>query len=362
LKPDQKLNLSVTWPDPERQKACEAWLDAMAALHAVVPQTLRIASADASFRRYLRVDTIAGESLIVMDAPPDKENCAPFVKVAQLMKVAGLNAPTVLNWQQAQGFMLLTDLGDRTMMSAIDSKNPQANHALYMQAVDALIAWQLSSKPGVLPPYDEALLQRELSLFPDWYLQKHRGLPVEGKMRGTLDNAFKAVVAHNLAAPSVYVHRDFMPRNLMMPVGAHSDLGVLDFQDAVYGPVTYDVASLMRDAFLSWEEDFVLDVTIRYWEKARKVGLLDFEDWHQDFGAFYRAVEWMGLQRHLKVAGIFARLTLRDGKEKYLADAPRFLAYIRATASRYIELKPLLRLIEEVEGTEGVTGFAFGRL
>jgi aminoglycoside/choline kinase family phosphotransferase len=362
LKPDQKLNLSVTWPDPERQKACEAWLDAMAALHAVVPQTLRIASADASFRRYLRVDTIAGESLIVMDAPPDKENCAPFVKVAQLMKVAGLNAPTVLNWQQAQGFMLLTDLGDRTMMSAIDSKNPQANHALYMQAVDALIAWQLSSKPGVLPPYDEALLQRELSLFPDWYLQKHRGLPVEGKMRGTLDNAFKAVVAHNLAAPSVYVHRDFMPRNLMMPVGAHSDLGVLDFQDAVYGPVTYDVASLMRDAFLSWEEDFVLDVTIRYWEKARKVGLLDFEDWHQDFGAFYRAVEWMGLQRHLKVAGIFARLTLRDGKEKYLADAPRFLAYIRATASRYIELKPLLRLIEEVEGTEDVTGFAFGRL
>jgi aminoglycoside/choline kinase family phosphotransferase len=362
LKPDQKLNLSVTWPDPERQKACEAWLDAMAALHAVVPQTLRIASADASFRRYLRVDTIAGESLIVMDAPPDKENCAPFVKVAQLMKVAGLNAPTVLNWQQAQGFMLLTDLGDRTMMSAIDSKNPQANHALYMQAVDALIAWQLSSKPGVLPPYDEALLQRELSLFPDWYLQKHRGLPVEGKMRGTLDNAFKAVVAHNLAAPSVYVHRDFMPRNLMMPVGAHSDLGVLDFQDAVYGPVTYDVASLMRDAFLSWEEDFVLDVTIRYWEKARKVGLLDYEDWHQDFGAFYRAVEWMGLQRHLKVAGIFARLTLRDGKEKYLADAPRFLAYIRATASRYIELKPLLRLIEEVEGTEDVTGFAFGRL
>ena len=362
MKPDQKLNLSVTWPDPERQKACEAWLDAMAALHAVVPQTLRIASADASFRRYLRVDTIAGESLIVMDAPPDKENCAPFVKVAQLMKVAGLNAPTVLNWQQAQGFMLLTDLGDRTMMSAIDSKNPQANHALYMQAVDALIAWQLSSKPGVLPPYDEALLQRELSLFPDWYLQKHRGLPVEGKMRGTLDNAFKAVVAHNLAAPSVYVHRDFMPRNLMMPVGAHSDLGVLDFQDAVYGPVTYDVASLMRDAFLSWEEDFVLDVTIRYWEKARKVGLLDYEDWHQDFGAFYRAVEWMGLQRHLKVAGIFARLTLRDGKEKYLADAPRFLAYIRATASRYIELKPLLRLIEEVEGTEDVTGFAFGRL
>jgi aminoglycoside/choline kinase family phosphotransferase len=258
--------------------------------------------------------------------------------------------------------MLLTDLGDKTMMSAIDVQNPQANHALYMQAVDTLIAWQLSSKSGVLPLYDEALLQRELSLFPDWYLTQHRGLAVEGKMRNTLDSTFQMVVKHNLAAPSVFVHRDFMPRNLMMPTGADPALGVLDFQDAVYGPVTYDVASLMRDAFLTWEEDFVLDITIRYWEKARKAGLLDFEDWHQDFGVFYRAVEWMGLQRHLKVAGIFARLTLRDGKEKYLADSPRFIAYIRATAARYIELRPLLRLIEQVEGTDGVTGFAFGRM
>ena len=362
MNPDQNLKSPVLWADPMRQKACEAWLYEMALAHAVQPQTLRVASADASFRRYLRVDTHTGGSLVVMDAPPDKENCEPFVKVAQLMKVAGLNAPEVLAWHQAQGFMLLTDLGDRTMMSAIDPSHPQANHALYMQAVDALIDWQLSSKPGVLPPYDEALLQRELSLFPDWYLQKHRGLQVEGKMRKTLDSTFQALVARNLAAPSVYVHRDFMPRNLMLPVGARADLGVLDFQDAVYGPVTYDVASLMRDAFLTWEEDFVLDVTIRYWEKARKVGLLDYEDWHQDFGAFYRAVEWMGLQRHLKVAGIFARLTLRDGKDKYLADAPRFIAYIRATAARYIELKPLLRLIEEVEGTDGVTGFAFGRM
>jgi aminoglycoside/choline kinase family phosphotransferase len=290
------------------------------------------------------------------------------------MKEAGLKAPEVLAWDAPQGFMLLTDLGDRTMMSAIDANKPQANHALYMQAIDALIAWQLSSRPGVLPPYDEALLQRELSLFPDWYLTQHRQLEVQGKMRSTLDSTFKMLVARNLASPSVFVHRDFMPRNLMMSTnfdsgagsgaGSSADtaLGVLDFQDAVYGPVTYDVASLMRDAFLTWEEDFVLDVTIRYWEKARKAGLLDFEDWHQDFGAFYRAVEWMGLQRHLKVAGIFARLTLRDGKEKYLADAPRFIAYIRSTAARYIELRPLLRLIEEVEGQDGVTGFAFGRM
>jgi aminoglycoside/choline kinase family phosphotransferase len=362
LKSDQILTSNVTWADPERQLACSAWLAVLAQTHGLVPSSLRIASADASFRRYLRVDTQTGASLIVMDAPPDKENCEPFVKVAKLMKLAGLKAPEVLAWQEAQGFMLLTDLGDQTMMSAIDAKNPQANHALYMQAVDALITWQLSSQAGVLPPYNEALLNRELSLFPDWYLAQHRQLDVQGKMRNTLDSTFKMLVTRNLAGPSVFVHRDFMPRNLMMPTGGDSALGVLDFQDAMYGPVTYDVASLMRDAFLTWEEDFVLDVTIRYWEKARKAGLLDFEDWHQDFGVFYRAVEWMGLQRHLKVAGIFARLTLRDGKEKYLADAPRFIAYIRSTAARYIELRPLLRLIEEVEGKDGVTGFAFGRL
>jgi len=362
LNSDQISTSNVTWADPQRQLACISWLEALAQTHGLVPSSLRIASADASFRRYLRVDTQAGASLIVMDAPPDKENCEPFVKVAKLMQLAGLKAPEVLAWHEAQGFMLLTDLGDQTMMSAIDVKNPQANHALYMQAVDALIAWQLSSQSGVLPHYDEALLNRELSLFPDWYLAQHRQIDVQGKMRNTLDSTFKMLVTRNLASPSVFVHRDFMPRNLMMPTGSDAALGVLDFQDAVYGPVTYDVASLMRDAFLTWEEDFVLDVTIRYWEKARKAGLLDFEDWHQDFGVFYRAVEWMGLQRHLKVAGIFARLTLRDGKEKYLADAPRFIAYIRSTAARYIELRPLLRLIEEVEGKDGVTGFAFGRL
>jgi aminoglycoside/choline kinase family phosphotransferase len=362
LNSDQISTSNVTWAEPQRQLACISWLEALAQTHGLVPSSLRVASADASFRRYLRVDTHAGASLIVMDAPPDKENCEPFVKVAKLMQLAGLKAPEVLAWHEAQGFMLLTDLGDQTMMSAIDAKNPHANHALYMQAVDALIAWQLSSKAGVLPPYDQALLNRELSLFPDWYLAQHRQIDIQGKMRNTLDSTFKMLVTRNLASPSVFVHRDFMPRNLMMPTGSDAALGVLDFQDAVYGPVTYDVASLMRDAFLTWEEDFVLDVTIRYWEKARKAGLLDFEDWHQDFGVFYRAVEWMGLQRHLKVAGIFARLTLRDGKEKYLADAPRFIAYIRSTAARYIELRPLLRLIEEVEGKDGVTGFAFGRM
>jgi len=404
------------WADPSRALAFQAWLARVASAHALRPDRVRLASADASFRRYFRVDRADGAgSLIIMDAPPAQENCAPFVKVAALMEAGGLNVPHILAWDEPQGFMLMSDLGTQTMMDVIEPAHPAANLPLYRQAVDALIAWQQSSRPGVLPPYDEALLRRELALFPDWYLERHKGVAVEGKLRATLDKTFDLIVARNLAAPSVYVHRDFMPRNLMAPTlpaergslalqaaepsepaplravhasagrpgaaalspegavppwggpaaGRHalaSSLGILDFQDAVYGPVTYDIASLMRDAFLSWEEDFVLDVTIRYWEQARKAGLMDFEDWHSDFGAFWRAVEWMGLQRHLKVAGIFARLTLRDGKPRYLADAPRFIGYIRATANRYRELTPLLRLIDEVEGIEAASGYAFGRI
>ncbi|TFZ01942.1 aminoglycoside phosphotransferase family protein [Ramlibacter humi] len=349
---------AVAWADPTREQAFGRWLAAVAPAHGLDPSTVRAASADASFRRYLRVDG-AGRSFIVMDAPPDKEDCRPFVTIAQLMADAGLLAPRVLAWDEPQGFMLLDDLGTQTMIEVVDPQQPSANLPLYLRAVDALIAWQLVSRPGVLPPYDEALLARELSLFPDWYLARHRGVAVEGKLRETLDEAFHLIIRRNLASPAVYVHRDFMPRNLMIPRdAAEPRLGVLDFQDAVHGPITYDIASLMRDAFLSWDEEFVLDVTVRYWQKAQKAGLpVD-----QDFGEFYRSVEWMGLQRHLKVAGIFARLTLRDGKPKYLADAPRFIGYIRATAGRYRELAPLLRMVDEIEGTQAATGYAFGRV
>ncbi len=343
---------AVRWNDPSRETAFNTWLLSLGA-HSLQPVTLRLASADASFRRYLRIDSISG-TRIIMDAPPDKEDSKPFVDIAHLMAQAGLHVPEVLDWDVANGFLLLTDLGDKTMMQTMVRDDPQANQANYLQAVDALITWQLASKPDVLPPYDEALLQRELALFPDWYLTRHRGIAVEGEVRSTLDTAFKLIVAHNLMWPSVFVHRDFMPRNLMQG----SPPGILDFQDAVYGPITYDIASLMRDAFLTWEEDFVLDITIRYWEKARKAGLPVGDD----FGEFYRGVEWMGLQRHLKIAGIFARLTLRDGKPQYLADAPRFIDYIRATCSRYRELKPLLRLVNRVEGIEAATGFAYGRV
>ncbi|QBK03992.1 aminoglycoside phosphotransferase [Hylemonella gracilis] len=369
LRPDPNplATSDIAWADPGRAAAFSSWLNGLAGPQQLRTATLRMASADASFRRYFRIDAEDGGTRIIMDAPPDKENCKPFVQIAALLTQADLLAPRILDWDEARGFLLLTDLGTRTMMQVLHADEPQANLPLYRKAIDALVRWQLASQPGVLPAYDAALLRRELELFPDWYLARHRGVAVEGKLRGTLDQMFTLIVERNLASPSVYVHRDFMPRNLMIPgdptrptagQAPEERLGVLDFQDAVYGPITYDIASLMRDAFLSWDEDFVLDITVRYWQAARQAGL----PVHDDFGEFFRAVEWMGLQRHLKVAGIFARLTLRDGKPKYLADAPRFIAYIRATCARYAELKPLLRLVDEVEGVNEASGYAFGRV
>ena len=354
----------LVWTDPARAHAFENWLAAIAPQHALQTQSVSLASADASFRRYFRVATASGASLIIMDAPPAQEDSAPFVKVAALMQEAGLNAPRVLAWNQPQGFMLLTDLGAQTMLDVIAppadalalAQPTPAHFDLYMEAADLLVRWQLASKPGVLPPYDDALLSRELALFPEWYVGQHRGFALDATLMGKLDPLFAQIKASNLNAldgARVFVHRDFMPRNLM--VSATGELGVLDFQDAVYGPVTYDIASLMRDAFLSWEEEFVLDITVRYWQKARKAGLPVGDD----FGEFYRAVEWMGLQRHLKVLGIFARLSLRDGKPKYLADTPRFIKYARATCARYRQLGPLMVLLDEIEGNETRVGYTF---
>ena len=361
----------VDWADPARHAAFNAWLAPLVTLHHLRPDSVRPASADASFRRYLRIDTVpssgtdTGTSCIVMDAPPDKENCQPFVQVQALLAAAGLKVPQILAWDAPNGFMLLSDLGHRTLMELLDPAKPQDAYAWYQQATDVLLEWQKASMPGVLPVYDEALLRRELALFPDWYLGQYRGVALDPQQQATLSSAFDAIVAHNLAAPSVFVHRDFMTRNLMAPLQPGAPLGVLDFQDAVYGPITYDIASLMRDAFISWEEEFIIDITVRYWEKARRAGLVGAQSatgWGDDFGEFYRSVEWMGLQRHLKVAGIFARLTLRDGKPKYLADTPRFMGYIRNTADRYRQLGPLLKMLDQIEGTEPVVGFAYGRM
>ena len=355
----------LDWLDPARAAAFAHWLAAVAPQHALQIDSVRLASADASFRRYFRIDSANGTgSCIVMDAPPAWEDCAPFVKVAALMAEAGLNAPRVLAWDEASGFMLLSDLGAQTMLDVIAppaetlamAEPTPAHFDLYIDAVDLLVRWQLASRPGVLPPYDDALLSRELALFPEWYVGRHRGFALDAGLMGKLAPIFAQIKASNLDSldgARVFVHRDFMPRNLM--VSASGELGVLDFQDAVYGPISYDIASLMRDAFLSWDEEFVLDITVRYWQKARKAGLPVGDD----FGEFYRAVEWMGLQRHLKVLGIFARLSLRDGKPKYLSDTPRFIKYARATCARYRPLGPLMVLLDEIEGNETRVGYTF---
>jgi aminoglycoside/choline kinase family phosphotransferase len=312
------------------------------------PFSLAPASADASFRRYFRV-SLADATLIAMDAPPPQEDCRPFVHVAALMAGAGLHVPAVLGSDLDSGFLLLSDLGNTTYLSAINEDNADA---MFGDAIDTLVRWQLASRDGVLPPYDEALLRRELDLFPEWYIGRHLGLRLSATQQESLQAIFALILASNLAQPRVYVHRDYMPRNLMV---SDPNPGVLDFQDAVHGPISYDVASLFKDAFISWDERRVLDWTVRYWEKARKAGL----PVNADFGEFYRDFEWMGLQRHLKVLGIFARICHRDGKPHYVKDTPRFLAYVRAVAQRYAALKPLLQLLDQIEERVPAVGYTF---
>ena len=209
-------------------------------------------------------------------------------------------------------------------------------------ATDALLRWQLATRPGELPPYDEALLRREMNLFPEWYVSRHLGVELSNAQKSELEGIFRLLVKSALAQSAVYVHRDYMPRNLMV---SDPNPGVLDFQDAVLGPITYDMVSLLRDAFVSWDEERVLDWSVRYWEKAKRAGL----PVETGFAEFWRAFEWMGLQRHLKVLGIFARINYRDGKPKYLEDTPRFIRYARAVSERYAALAPLARLLDELE-------------
>ncbi len=294
-----------------------------------------LASGDASFRRYFRA-TAGGKSYIVMDAPPEKEDCRPFIHVAKLLREAGLHAPEVLAQDLEQGFLLLTDLGKKTYLDVLTSDRADA---LLRDAIDALIRWQLASRPGVLPPYDKALLTRELNLFTEWYLPRHLGIGLGDGSWALWETTCARLITSAMAQPHVYVHRDYMPRNLMY---SEPNPGVLDFQDAVYGPITYDVVSLLKDAFLSWPAQQVEGWSRLYWEQARAVSL----PVQQEFADFQRAFDWIGLQRHLKVLGIFARLAHRDGKASYLADTPRFVRYVMAVAPRYPELAPLTHLFE----------------
>jgi aminoglycoside/choline kinase family phosphotransferase len=321
---------------PDRQQELTAWVAGALKMPAPV---LAPASTDASFRRYFRT-SVGGRSYIIMDAPPPQEDCRPFVRIAGLLQDAGVHVPKVLAEDLARGFLLLEDLGTRTYLDVFKVSTAEADR-LFEDALAALVLWQKASRPGVLAHFDRVLLQRDLMLYPDWYVTKHLKLELSALEMVTLRDAFKLLEDSALGQPQVYVHRDYMPRNLML---SEPNPGVLDFQDAVYGPLTYDVASLFKDAFFSWPEAQVIAWRRRYRERALQAGLSV-----PGLAEFERACDWMGMQRHLKVMGVFARICYRDGKPEYLKDTPRFLTYIRDTGKLYKEFTPLLRLMDSLE-------------
>ena len=346
---------ALRWSDPARQRAFEAWLAPQVAEHGLRPPTLRLASADASFRRYLRIDADPARGAptrIIMDAPPPQEDVRPFVAVARLIRSAGLNAPRVLAEDPERGFLLLDDLGDRLLISALREAGPAAADGLMRQAVAALVRFQSGVPASALPAFGAATLREELALFPDWCVQREHGIRWDTDQQAQWDQACERLVQALVAQPVVAVHRDWMPRNLMLH---EAGLGILDFQDAGAGPLAYDLVSMLRDAFLSWEEEQEIDWAIRYWEAARRAGLpVD-----SDFGDFWRAVEWAGLQRHLRILGVFCRLKHRDGKPGYATDLPRFFGYCTRVAMRYREFAPLLRLLEPMSGSPVQAGYTF---
>ena len=325
-------------PDQDvRLQHLKVWLDEqLATLFAeqgwgvVPPATLTAASSDASFRRYFRWEG-DGKSFIVMDAPPPQENCKPFVDIAFLLAKSGINVPKIYAEDLDRGFLLLNDLGNQTYLDVIDSENADD---LFKDALQALLAFQQLPMVAPLPSYDVALLRRELELFPEWFVKRELGVEFDSAQQMLWQNVTELLIDSALAQPKVLVHRDYMPRNLML---SEPNPGVLDFQDAVYGPVTYDVTCLFKDAFLSWPEERVHGWLEDYWQQAGALGI----PVQPDFDDFLRASDLMGVQRHLKVIGIFARICHRDGKPRYLADVPRFFAYIDAVIARRPELAEL---------------------
>lgn len=328
------------------------WLDSLPSSLELDRTSLQPASSDASFRRYFRILTGQANypSLIIMDAPTDQEDTRPFVKIGHLLAAANICVPEILHINQDHGFLLLSDLGNTTYLSAL---NQDSANGLYLAANQSLIQMQTAVNTSALAPYDATLLNRELDLFPHWYLGQHLNYSLTPAQSQSLATIFKALNDNILAQPQVFVHRDFHSRNLMV-TPTHQP-GVLDFQDAVKGAITYDLVSLYRDAYIRWEEEQQVDWVIRYWELARKAHL----PVHADFGDFYRDFEWMGLQRHLKVLGIFARLYHRDGKDGYLKDLPLVLEYTEKVAQRYVAFKPLVRILDAAKKFERPSGLTF---
>jgi N-acetylmuramate 1-kinase len=347
----------IAWPSATRQAAFERWIHHISPDHGLQIDSLAAASADASFRRYLRVKGVQqGQActLIVMDAPPPQEDVRPFVQVAGLISAAGLQAPKVLHADEEQGFLLLTDMGNMLYLDALAAADTTQADRLMRDALTALVRFQQGVDATPLPPFDEALLSRELALFPQWCVQAEFGLRWTDAEQAVWQRTCRLLIQSALAQPQVAVHADWMPRNLMVLPGA-ANPGILDFQDAVRGPISYDLASLLRDAFISWDEAQELDWAVRWWQQAGAAGL----PVNDDFGEFWRGLEWMGLQRHLKVLGIFCRLKHRDGKVRYAQDLPRFFAYATRVALRYGPLRPLLKLLEPMSGKKMGEGYTF---
>jgi aminoglycoside/choline kinase family phosphotransferase len=337
----------------QRLSQLTAWLGTLGLVEVA---SLRPASADASFRRYFRLDVLPalrarlGDTLVAMDAPPERENVPAFIHVQGLLLDAGVTVPAIVAQDVPNGYLLLSDLGSTTYLQRLNVDNASF---MYSDAVDALVKFQLSSEPGKLPEYDRAFIMRELNLFPEWFIGKHLGITMTEAQSATLNTVFEAIAANCLAQSQVFMHRDFHSRNLMFL--DQGNPGVLDFQDAVFGPVTYDLGSLLRDAYVQWDEEVVLDWVVRYWQRAKQVGL----PVNPDIDAFYRDFEFMALQRHLKILGIFCRLNYRDGKSHYMADLPTVSSYVRKTAGRYGILKPLVRLLDTFEDTAPTVGYTF---
>ncbi|WP_323139841.1 aminoglycoside phosphotransferase family protein [Massilia phyllosphaerae] len=345
---------SPSTPDKDARLAqLTAWLGT---LDLVDTGSLRPASSDASFRRYYRLDVVPalrdklGATLIAMDAPPERENVPAFIHVAGLLFDAGVTVPAIVARDVDNGFLLLSDLGTTTYLQRLDVDNASF---MYSDAVDALIKFQMTSQPSVLPEFDRAFVLREMNLFPEWFIGRHLNATLNDIQQAQLDKVFEAITANVLAQQQVFMHRDFHSRNLMFL--DQGNPGVLDFQDAVFGPVTYDLASLLRDAYIQWDEEFVLDWVVRYWQSAKGAGL----PVNPDIDAFYRDFEYMALQRHLKILGLFCRLNYRDGKNVYMGDLPTVMDYVRKTANRYTELKPLARLLDTLEEKGPQVGYTF---
>lgn len=335
-----------------RFESLKLWLKTLAPELGLQVDSITPASSDASFRRYFRVlcDNSDKSSFIVMDAPPDKEDSKPFIHVAQLLLQAQIQAPEVFAVNLEAGYLLLSDLGNKTFFSEINAENASV---FYKKASNTLVTLQKNAGTDQLPPYDDALLRRELQLFPEWYLSKHLKYEMTEKETHDLNYIFDQLIENILKQPTVFVHRDFHSRNLM--ITPQDTIGVLDFQDAVIGPITYDLVSLFRDAYLGWTEEQQVDWVIRYWEAAKKENL----PVNLDFGEFYKDFEWMGLQRHLKVLGIFARLFHRDSKDGYLKDLPLVLSYTEKVSQRYSLFKPLVRILDQAQKRQRPDGLTF---